>query len=59
MFRGGMTTSWDELFGQAAAFAESLPPGALINFSHSDSQRYGIVVVWYWSDAQATDQSNA
>jgi len=49
VFRGGVTVSWEELFGAAAAFTGSLPPGSLINRSHSDNHKSGIVVVWYWS----------
>ena len=45
MFRGGMTMSWEELFGNAAAFAGSLPTGSLINLSHSADHQNGIVVV--------------
>ena len=49
MFRGGVTMTWEELFGKAAAFAGSLPPGILINLSHSDCHNTGIVVVLYWA----------
>jgi hypothetical protein len=49
IFRGGMVTPWDKLCEEAAAFASTLPPESLINISHSDSHRKGIVTVWYWS----------
>src|SRR5438270_2489866 len=43
-------SSWDELFGQAAAFATELGPQRLINISHSCDQKQGVVSVWYWDE---------
>ena len=41
--------SWDSLFGEAAAFAESVGRENLIGISHSEDQNKGVVTVWYWS----------
>ena len=41
--------SWDSLFAEAAAFAESIGPENLISISHSEDQNKGVVTVWYWS----------
>jgi len=52
MFRGTLA-SWDDLFGQAAAFAETLGEIRLINISHSCGGNDGVVTVWYWQDDDA------
>jgi hypothetical protein len=43
------TRSWQELFGEAAAFASRLGRGRLINISHSEDDNEGVVTVWYWT----------
>ena len=40
--------AWDALFQQAADFASELGPDRLINISHSEYNRNGVVTVWYW-----------
>jgi hypothetical protein len=47
MFRSTFS-SWETLLSQAAEFANSLRPDALINICHSEDDNDGIVVVWYW-----------
>jgi hypothetical protein len=42
------TQSWEELFGQAAAFASRIDPNDLISISHSEDDNEGVVTVWYW-----------
>ena len=42
--------SWESMFSEAAAFAESIGPDRLISISHSEDQNKGVVTVWYWSD---------
>jgi hypothetical protein len=41
-------SSWETLFEEATAFANSLQADRFINISHSADQREGVVVVWYW-----------
>ncbi|HEX8320746.1 hypothetical protein [Longimicrobium sp.] len=41
--------SWDEMFGEAAAFATQVGRGRLITIGHSADQGEGVVTVWYWS----------
>jgi len=48
VFRGTLK-SWDELFREAAEFAEQLTPERLITISHSAAGSDGVVTVWYWS----------
>jgi hypothetical protein len=48
IFRGTMTT-WDALFGEAAAFATTLGPTRVISISHSEDRSDGVVVVWFWN----------
>jgi hypothetical protein len=47
IFRGTLT-SWDNLFTEAAGFAETLGETRLINISHSCAGSEGVVTVWYW-----------
>ncbi len=47
VFRGGLLTSWENLFQQAATFASQFPPDRLIGISHSGDAEHGIVTVWY------------
>ena len=42
--------SWESLFAEAAAFAESVGREHLIGISHSEDQSKGVVTVWYWSN---------
>jgi hypothetical protein len=49
VFRGTMK-SWQELFGEAAAFAETVGKERLIGISHSADKSEGVVTVWYWSE---------
>ena len=43
-------SSWDSLFGEAAAFATTIGPHRLINISHSCDKNQGVVTVWYWDE---------
>jgi hypothetical protein len=47
IFRSALI-AWDALFQQAADFASELGPDRLINISHSEDDRHGVVTVWYW-----------
>lgn len=42
-------TSWESLFAEAAAYAESIGREQLIGISHSSDHSEGVVTVWYWS----------
>jgi hypothetical protein len=50
IFRGTLAT-WDDLFRQAADFATEIGTERVVNISHSDSHRHGVVTVWYWTPA--------
>ena len=50
-FRGTFT-SWDSLLSQAAEFASSIGRERLITISHSEDENDGVVVVWYWANAE-------
>jgi hypothetical protein len=41
--------SWQELFRDAAAFADTVGSERLIGISHSADNGEGVVTVWYWS----------
>ena len=47
-FRGTLA-SWDELFGQAAAFASEVGRENVLGISHSCDECDGVVTVWYWT----------
>lgn len=47
IFKSSIRT-WDDLFSEAAAFAESFGPERLINISHSCDHSTATVTVWYW-----------
>lgn len=51
VFRLNMFESWESLFEETAKFANTLPPGALINISHSGGDAIGTcaATVWYWT----------
>jgi len=54
VFRGTWAT-WDQLFRQAARFANEVGPERLVSISHSEDEHDGVVAVWYWTsddDAQ-------
>lgn len=50
VFRGTWAT-WEELFRQAAAFANELGPERVVSISHSEDKDDGVVAVWYWTHA--------
>jgi hypothetical protein len=54
-FRSSFST-WDHLFGEAAAFATTLGPERLISISHSEDQNQGVVTVWYWGNAEVFEE---
>jgi len=45
-FRGRLAT-WEQLFSEAAAFANEAGPDRIVNISHSADGGDGVVVVWY------------
>lgn len=45
--------SWEAMYEDAAEFAATLPPNHVIGISHSDDKGDGVVVVWYWGEAEA------
>lgn len=47
IFRATLCT-WDDLFGEATAFATALGFERVVNVSHSADGGNGTVVVWYW-----------
>jgi hypothetical protein len=49
VFRGTWAT-WEELFSQAAAFANELGPEKVVSISHSEDDDDGVVAVWYWTN---------
>jgi hypothetical protein len=50
MFRLFKSTmrSWDDLCGEAAAFASEKGKERLISISVSEDHNEGVIVVWYW-----------
>jgi hypothetical protein len=40
--------SWDDLCGEAAAFASEKGKDRLITISVSEDHNEGVIVVWYW-----------
>jgi hypothetical protein len=48
IFRSSFIT-WEELFGQAAEFANEIGPERVISISHSSDDGNGVVTVWYWT----------
>jgi hypothetical protein len=48
MFRGTWATL-EELFDQAAEFANELGSERVLNISHSADRNDGVVTVWYWT----------
>lgn len=48
LFRPGPADTWEDVFSQAAAFANELGPERLIGLSHSGEGMAGLVVVWHW-----------
>ncbi len=49
LFRSSMS-SWQSLFSEAAAFADSIGKENLISISHSEDNNDGVVTVWYWAE---------
>ncbi|MBN1124201.1 MAG: hypothetical protein JXA82_04275 [Sedimentisphaerales bacterium] len=47
---GGIFISWEELFQQACDFATKIGKDRLINISHSENHKKGVVTVWYWTE---------
>ena len=45
-FRGRLAT-WEQLFSEAAAFANEAGTDRIVNISHSADGGDGVVVVWY------------
>ncbi|NIL99388.1 MAG: hypothetical protein GTN89_00125 [Acidobacteria bacterium] len=56
LFRG-LLASWDDLFTQAAEFAQQVGPDRLINVSHANSGGDGTVTVWYWADEESATEA--
>lgn len=48
IFRGTWA-SWEDLFRQAADFANTLGPERVVSISHSEDKDDGVVAVWYWT----------
>ena len=48
IFRG-VWASFDDLFTEAAEFADTIGPERLVSISHSEDKDDGVVTVWYWS----------
>lgn len=49
VFRG-VWEGWEQLFEQAAAFANEIGPERVVSISHSEDENDGVVAVWYWTD---------
>ena len=49
VFRG-IWASWEELFKQAADFANELGPERVVSISHPEDKDDGVVAVWYWTE---------
>ena len=43
-----MIKSWEELCGEAAAFASEKGRDHVINLSVSEDNNEGVIVVWFW-----------
>jgi hypothetical protein len=56
MFRGTFAT-WEELFDEAAEFANGVGTDKVVNVSHSADRGNGVVVVWYLT-TEAESQSD-
>ena len=54
IFKGGAFVPWDDLLAKAAQFATEVGSERLITISHSDDHNSGVVVVWYWTEADET-----
>jgi hypothetical protein len=54
VFRGTWA-SWEELFNQAAEFANQLGPEKVVSISHSEDKDDGVVAVWYWTHREGLD----
>lgn len=49
IFKSGMKR-WEDLFREAAEFAQTIDPERLISISHSEDSNTGVVTVWYWTE---------
>jgi len=47
---------WEQLFGEAAAFATSVGPDRLVSISHPEDKKDGVIAVWYWEEAPAPER---
>lgn len=47
IFRG-TRASWQQLFREAAEFANSPGPERVVSISHSEDNNDGVVAIWYW-----------
>jgi hypothetical protein len=56
IFRG-VFLSWEELFQNAATFADTIGHENLISISHSCDQNKGVVTVWFWTTKSADYES--
>lgn len=54
IFRGTLAT-WDQLFQEAADFANRLGPERVLGISHSEDRDDGVVAVWYWTTDEPQD----
>lgn len=50
VFFRSMTRSWAELLGETAEFASRVPREDLIDISHSENHKNGVVAVWFWGE---------
>ena len=48
--------TWDEMFVEAAQFAEQIGRERLIGISHSQTHYEGVVAVWYWGEPGTVDK---
>jgi hypothetical protein len=56
-FRGTFAT-WDDLFTEATAFASEVGPERVVNISHSADSGDGVVVVWYLTTDDNSNERN-
>lgn len=58
VFRLSTLETWETIFDRAASFANTLPPEALINISHSGGDGIGThaATVWYWEVMPVSDR---
>jgi len=49
--------TWDELFGKAAYFPTEVGSEHVVGISHSADSGDGVVTVWYWTQADETENA--